>query len=290
VINEIIQGDVFDVIKTIPENTVDMIITSPPYYGLRDYKVSGQIGLEKTPKDYVNGLCDIFELARKPLKNTGTLWVNIGDSYNSTSRSSKSDKKYYDKVGYDLSFNARIDTVKEPDRKPLKIMSNKTLMGNPFRFAVEMIDRKWILRNTIIWHKPYCIPSSAKDRFTVDFEYLFLFSQKPSYYFKTQYEPSKAKAKGVKKDRVKRTVWFIPPSRMPEAHFAVFPEELIEGPIDAGCPKGGVVLDPFMGSGTTGIVSLKQNKNFIGIELNKEYIEMAKKRLQPFMAVDSFFE
>jgi site-specific DNA-methyltransferase (adenine-specific) len=285
--NKIIQGNAFDVIKTISENTVDMIITSPPYFGLRDYGVNGQVGLERSPEEYVFGLCDLFDLAKKPLKNKGTLWVNIGDSYNSTTRSSKSDKKYYDRVGYNSSFNAREDTVKEPDRKPLKTIPKKSLMGVPFRFAVEMINRKWILRNTIIWHKPYCIPSSAKDRFTVDFEYLFFFSKSQKYYFKTQYEQSRAK--GNSGNRIKRTIWLIPPARIPEAHFAVFPEELIEVPIDAACPEGGVVLDPFIGSGTTGLVAKKQNKNYIGIELNPDYIKIAEKRLNSFKGIDMFF-
>ena len=181
-------------------------------------------------------------------------------------------------------------------------------------FALEMIKRGWILRNTIIWHKPNAMPSSSKDRFTVDFEYLFFFVKKQKYYFETQYEPlQKVSIKrseygwngqvmknnhghsGTTKmdkmgtrfvnpelGRIKRTTWTINTQGSKEAHFAVYPEKLCKYPIKAGCPEGGIVLDPFMGSGTTGIVAIKQNKKFIGIELNKKYIDIANKRFKRF--------
>lgn len=284
----IINGNALEEVEKLNSNSIDMCITSPPYYRLRDYGIDGQVGLEETPDDYVEHLCVLFDKIYDRLKNKGSLWVNIGDSYNSTNRSYKADKKWCEKVGFDKSFNIRESGQVEPNRKPLKQFKTKTLLGIPFRFAAKMIDRGWILRNTIIWHKPYCIPSSAKDRYTVDFEYMFFFTKSNSYYFKTQYEQSTVK--GKKDLRIKRTVWNIAPSRFPEAHFATFPEELLESPIDACCPKGGIVLDPFFGSGTTGIVAIKQNKNFVGIELNPEYIEIAKKRLKPFMNLDNFFD
>ncbi|KKL24858.1 hypothetical protein LCGC14_2411090, partial [marine sediment metagenome] len=191
---------------------------------------------------------------------------------------------------------------------------------------IEMVNRGWILRNTIVWHKPNCMPSSVKDRFTVDFEYVFFFVKNKKYWFETQYEPHQTQenrpdgivrerefgydtkypeVRGFKtkpnieqpqtpqkhgqdinygeQGRNKRCVWKISPRPFKEAHFAVYPEELCETPIKAGCPEGGIVLDPFFGAGTTGLVALKQNKKFIGIELNPEYIEIAKKRLKPFL-------
>ena len=188
----------------------------------------------------------------------------------------------------------------------------KSLCLIPQRFTIEMVNRGWILRNTIIWHKKNCMPSSVKDRFTVDFEYIFLFSKKQKYYFEQQTEPislsSKKRAsygwngnevEGIGRNqpqsietmgdrwcpsqRNKRTVWTINPKGFKEAHFAVYPEKLCETPIKAGCPKDGIVLDPFFGSGTTGVVALKQSKNFIGIELNPEYIKIANKRLKPYL-------
>jgi len=184
---------------------------------------------------------------------------------------------------------------------------SKCLVMIPQRFAIEMCNRGWILRNVIIWHKPNCMPSSVKDRFTVDFEYIFFFSKKKKYYFEQQLEktitndknirdrdstklnntPGRTRMGGLTKNdydfKNKRTTWRICPKPFKEAHFAVYPEELCETPIKAGCPVGGIVLDPFFGAGTTGLVALKQNKKFIGIELNKEYIKIADKRLNPFL-------
>lgn len=283
----IIQGNAIEEVAKLDNNSIDMCITSPPYYRLRDYGISGQYGLEETPDAFAENLCGLFDEINPKLKNTGSIWINISDTYNSTNRSYKSDKKWADRVGYDKSFNMKESTKKEPDRKPLKDYKTKTLLGIPHRFVTKMIDRGWILRNTIIWHKPYCIPSPVKDRFTVDFEHLFFFTKENRYYFKPQHEKSK---EAWKNDyRNKRSVWSVNPSRVPDAHFATFPEELIYSPIDACCPENGVVLDPFFGSGTTGIVALKQNKNFIGIELNPEYIKIAEKRLEPYLKLGSFF-
>ena len=204
-------------------------------------------------------------------------------------------------------------------------LPQKSLVQIPHRFAIEMVSRGWILRNTIIWHKPNCMPSSVKDRFTIDFEYLFFFVKNKKYFFETQYEPHKTQenrpsrvvrnrnynydskfnnnpeAYNSPRARTKRngydaeehfyspqgrnmrTVWKISTKPFKEAHFAVYPEELCEIPIKAGCPIGGIVLDTFFGSGTTGLVALKQNKQFVGIELNPKYIKIAEERLKPYL-------
>tara|TARA_Y100000034_G_scaffold27949_1_gene33591 strand:- start:789 stop:1592 length:804 start_codon:yes stop_codon:yes gene_type:complete len=253
--------------------------------------------------------------------------VNLGDTYSAhkdcksvsqtISKGTKNEVAHQIEKGKSHSRNSKL--LKEQN------MPNKSLIMIPMRFAIEMVNRGWILRNTIIWHKPACMPFSGKDRFTVDFEYLFFFSKSEKYYFNQQTEPSVdkesyegrrprnagtmaksdlknyAKAGSINEDgtlkgtgkkypnRNKRAVWKINPKPFKEAHFATYPEELCETPIKAGCPEGGIVLDPFFGSGTTGLVALKQNKRFIGIELNPEYIKIAKKRLKPLMEQSKLF-
>jgi site-specific DNA-methyltransferase (adenine-specific) len=184
--------------------------------------------------------------------------------------------------------------------KNLPGTKHKSLCLIPERFAIAMTERGWILRNTIIWHKPSCMPSSIKDRFTVDFEKLFFFTKSQKYFFNQQFEPHKhggvpgrvypgekrekprnQKWNPNKNGRNKRAVWSIAPQPLPIDHFATYPEKLVEIPIKAGCPKGGVVLDPFMGSGTSALVALKNNRKFIGIELNPKYVEIAMERIRP---------
>ena len=220
-----------------------MCATSPPYWQQRNYGVPGQIGLENTVEEYITSLCDVFDGVKRVLRDDGTLWVVIGDKYNRT----------------------------------------KELCQIPARFTIEMAARGWILRNDIIWHKPNAMPSSVRDRFTCDHEYVFLFSKEKNYCFEQQLEPfcspvNPARDKGAeaygrlalgngkliasagernwyrKGGRNKRTVWTIPTSPSGVAHYATFPEKLIETPILAGCPEGGLVFDPFMGAGTTAIV------------------------------------
>lgn len=258
-----------------------------------------------THKGYISHLADIFEEAKRVLRYDGTCWVNIGDTYNAGGnyRGKEIDKNCKE-VYSRKDFEGCKNNPKEQG------IPSKCLTMIPMRFAIEMVNRGWILRNTIIWHKPNCMPSSVKDRFTVDFEYIFFFSKKKKYFFETQYEPlaeSSLKdsrldngreqhigksASGIygcnattinSKGRNKRTVWRICPKPFKEAHFAVFPPELCETPIKAGCPEGGIVLDPFFGAGTTGLVALKQNKKFIGIELNPEYIKIAEERIKPYL-------
>lgn len=314
-INKIIEGNCLTVLKTLPDNSVDCCITSPPYWGLRDYGHKEQLGSEKHFKEFVNNLCNVFDEIKRVLKDTGTCFVNLGDTYASGVRA---------KNGADVNTN----DPKNPNANRNKVAPNrmgcglpeKCLCLVPERFAIEMIDRGWILRNTIIWHKPNQMPSSATDRFTVDFEKIFFFVKKPTgYYFEQQLEPAltnENRPNGVERDRIYdynskqkiitgrtskngqgngelangkrfgdtgirnvRTTWSVNTEPNSEAHFATYPQRLVERMIKAGCPENGLVIDPFFGSGTTGIYARKVNRNFVGIELNPEYVEIANKRL-----------
>jgi len=265
-INQIIQGDALTILKQLPDEIVNCCVSSPPYWNLRDYGVKGQLGLEKTFEEYIAKLCDIFDQVKRVLRKDGTCWVNLGDTYNSTPIGRQVDPKRKIKNG-DFSYNHKKNVVKN--------LSTKTLLLIPQRFEIEMVNRGWILRNTIIWKKPNCMPSSANDRFTVDFEYLFFFVKSKNYWFEQQFEeyteplnrwggPSIRnsshkyieigepklgkfgatsmfrKGRPVRPDengRNKRSVWTIPTQPFPEAHFATFPERLIETPIKAGCPE-----------------------------------------------------
>ena len=309
-LNKIICGDALEELKKLPDESINMCMTSPPYWALRDYGVDGQLGLEPIFDEYINKLCNVFDEVKRVLRNDGTCWVVIGDTYAGTMPKTEKD---LGKNPLESKHNIGKGTINCG-------VQNKSLILIPFRFAVEMQKRGWVLRNVIIWHKPNCMPSSVKDRFTVDFEYVFFFSKKKKYYFEQQLEPlSDVTIEDIKKrknlncltgekgskefnadkpiyqvpkkgrlrtdfinleGRNKRTVWQISPKPFPEAHFAVYPEELCETPIKASCPKEGVVLDPFFGAGTTGVVAKKLGRKYIGIELNKEYIKIAEARIK----------
>ena len=299
-VNKIIEGNCLTVLKTLPDNSVDCCITSPPYWGLRDYGHEEQLGSEKHFKDFVNNLCNVFDEIKRVLKDTGTCFVNLGDSYSSDTKGTggPSDKQ--------LSNKGSRYAAKKFDTE----IPNKCLCLVPERFAIEMVDRGWTIRNQIIWHKPNQMPSSATDRFTVDFEKIFFFVKQPTgYYFEQQLEPytkpldrwggDDLEANGVSEwdegtgqtsyrkrnmrpnpdGKNMRTVWSINTEPNSEAHFATYPQRLVERMIKAGCPENGLVIDPFFGSGTTGIYARKANRNFVGIELNHEYVEIANKRL-----------
>jgi len=301
--NKVYVGDCLDVLKTFPSESIDMCITSPPYWGLRDYGVDDQLGLEETPEEFIDKLCDVFDEVKRVLKPAGSCWVNLGDSYCRTpgqqDKSGKTGIKTF-KYGYDFKHKKNYGSAYKP----------KSLVQIPSRFAIEMTNRGWILRNEIIWHKPSCLPASVKDRYTVDFEKMFFFTKNPKYYFKQQIEPVKdaslkraeyglnqtdnsqkaVNVQDMKKmgtrfvnpnGRNKRTVWHISTASFKDAHFAVYPPELLESPIDAGCPEDGVVLDPFFGSGTTAQVAMEQDKDWVGIELNPDYEKISDKRLKP---------
>ncbi len=384
IINKILCGDALSILKQIPDNCIDMVCTSPPYWGLRDYgtaqweggdkncdhkvgretrtltsksykqttskgsygdetikngeccpkcgakRIDKQLGLEKTFTEYVMNLCDIFDEVKRVLKSTGSLWVNLGDTYSGGNRDKGGSGQ---PKGYK---NVQMEPCPETG------LPDKCLCDIPFRFSIEMINRGWTKRNTIIWQKPNCMPSSIRDRFTVDFEYVFFFTKEKKYYFEQQLEPyqdssigrmkyprykdtSKGNSKqyavvspeynvrglndrkqytpemggggrswkghkgyykadgtliGNPEGRNKRCVWSIATKPCKEAHFAVFPDTLIEPMVQSGCPQNGIVLDPFMGSGTSGMVAKRLSRNYIGIELNPEYIKIAENRIE----------
>lgn len=432
-LNTIVQGHVLEQLQMLPDECIDCIVTSPPYWALRDYKTepqiwsthtrsnckhlwrtatkkwhsdrgknprkevfsdefqtegtkhatcelcgawNGSLGLEPTPGEFIEHLCQVFDEVKRVLKKTGTLWVNLGDTYSA--------QRWSNNKGTSFMRTGKSAEEREPIEKESGL-PDKCLVQIPARFAIAMTDRGWILRNEIIWHKPNCMPSSVKDRFTVDFEKMFFFTKNKKYHFETQEEEAKYDGrkdlmmKGSPKYkesvmpgqpehsmaarghvrwrksknpwegmiRNKRCVWTIPTKPFADAHFAVFPEKLIEIPIKAGCPefvcnkcgkarepiiksqyqkrevkwhpekygdideqnkrlgrlqpppgikntskkigysdcgcnvgwKPGIVLDPFMGSGTTAVVAQRLGRQFIGIDLNEEYIKIAKKRI-----------
>jgi DNA modification methylase len=305
-LNKIYCGDAIKVLEKLPSKSVDCVVTSPPYWALRDYKIKGQLGLEKDFDDYINKLCDVFCRIKRVLKDEGTCWVNLGDTYYSKSGSSFLNDK--------LTSSKRIKKLginKANELRGLGLLKEQNLTLIPFRFALEMQRRGWIIRNVIIWHKPNCMPCSARNRFTVDFEYLFFFVKNKKYYFETQYEPLKeatksrlkykfnfnkgdiasaVKTTGIRAfqrhynenkiiGRHKRCVWTISPSSFKGKHYATFPEKLIEIPILAGCPKNGIVLDPFIGSGTTGVVCKRLKRKILGIDIKPQYCKLSKKRI-----------
>jgi DNA modification methylase len=190
--NEIIQGDSLSVLRTLPSESVNCVVTSPPYWGLRDYGIEGQLGLEKTFEEYITKLCDIFDEIKRVLRKDGTCWVNLGDSYNSHSTGNGN-------VGGIEGKNKPLCDIQAGNNKKPNL-PDKSLCLIPQRFAIEMVNRGWICRNTIIWHKPNCMPSSAKDRFTVDFEYVFFFVKSQKYWFEQVFEPHLENKVGVKKE------------------------------------------------------------------------------------------
>lgn len=399
-VNKIIQGNNLEILKNIPDSSVDMCFTSPPYWNLRDYgdentivwdgdincnhiwgednfcnkcgAWKGQLGLEPTIELYIKHLCDIFDGVYRALKPEGTCWVNLGNTYMNNSSYSKRGRQGFNSKGgmiYKKSGN----------------INRKSLCLIPDRFAIEMVNRGWILRNEIIWNKPNCMPSSASDRFTVDFEKIYFFTKQQKYYFEQQFEPytkplnrwggDSLKADGEstwdagtgqatyrQRDmrpnadgRNMRTTWHVNTNPFPGSHFAVFPSTLVEPAVKAGCPKyictncnvahelvierekvgasinrgghivgdgkvrgnvypipnksgkktikgyepmcncnagtkPGIVLDPFIGSGTTAVVARNLGCSYIGIEMNPKYIEIAEKRIEDEARTLSLFD
>ena len=357
--NVILNGECLEVLKTLPDNSINCCITSPPYYGLRDYGTGSwvggdpncdhasakiltrfdydlsdvqknnqgsdvkryrsvcptcgavredkQVGLEDTPEAYINKLVAIFTEVRRVLTDDGTLWINIGDTYNGAKQGNTEYRK-----------RPELSDVNSDFVKPLWGGAKpKDLIGIPWMLAFALRNDGWYLRQDIIWQKPNPMPESVRDRCTKAHEYIFLLTKRPNYYFDSDAIRERGvmvqgdSAGSVQRDtrethgvgggnsginlakeklaqeleengfstRNKRDVWSVVPSHYKEAHFATFPEELVKPMVLAGCPKGGIVLDPFMGSGTTAVVAKSNYRNYVGIELNPEYIKMAENRI-----------
>lgn len=286
--NIVYNMDCVEGLKTLPDNCIDCCVTSPPYWNLRDYGVNGQLGNEPSPKEYVSKMTEVFREVYRVLKQDGTLWINIGDTYNGTKLENTNAKWSY--INSDSWYKKQSNEYKRKD-----------LIGIPWMVAFALRDDVgFYLRQDIIWDKSgNCMPESVTDRCTKAHEYIFLFAKSEKYYF--DYEAIQDMAKYAGDDRGsrgdkrrgtecnsvsgvtgeyrnKRSVWHVNTKPDLNAHFAVYPEELIRPCILAGCPKYGIVLDPFMGSGTTAAVALKLDRNYIGFELNPEYIKIIERK------------
>lgn len=329
--NIIIIADALEALKGLSDNTIDCCITSPPYYGLRDYEVAGQIGLESSPQEYIEKMVEVFREVRRVLKPDGTLWLNISDSYAGSGKGTwNMPTEERKKCKQTYLYSASDATASVP--KAWDGIKPKDLIGIPWMLAFALRADGWFLRQDIIWYKPNCMPESVKDRCTKSHEYVFLLSKSKRYFFDAEAisepiaessirrysqnielqkgsnrQPGKSngtmkaalprfggKKYGENKNeefrtksgniyiptlrRNKRDVWSVSTRGFKGAHFATFPEKLIEPCVLAGCREGGVILDPFFGSGTTGKVAKDNGRAFIGIELNPEYGELAAKR------------
>ncbi len=315
-INKIIQGNCFTELKKLEAQSVNCCVTSPPYWGLRDYGEDDQLGMEKTPEEYVEKLVDVFREVKRVLKDDGTLWLNLGDSYNGSG-------------GQGTKPNILSDSINQQQGgKPIKCdnLKPKDLVGIPWMVAFALRSDGWYLRQDIIWHKPNPMPEPVKDRCTKSHEYIFLLSKSKKYYYnqgaiktplidgrmeKTIIMGKKGKEYSFNRDDPnfrngheqwgrewkptgnyaadgtligggmanKKSVWMVATKPFKEAHFATFPPELIVDCIKAGCPEDGTILDPFAGAFTTPLVARKLNRGFIAIELNASYIKIGQKRL-----------
>lgn len=325
----ILTGNAIDQLRNLPDQSCQVCITSPPYYGLRDYGVDGQIGVEKSPEEYITRLVEVFREVRRVLRNDGTLWIVIGDSYAGSYHGRNADGSAADVHENKGNKGSRIGTLKkrEDTCKP------KDMIGIPWMLAFALRADGWYLRQDIIWQKPNAMPESVKDRCTRSHEYIFLLSKAKSYYFDAEaisepiadssvqrhkedisaqkgslrvqkgkkgpmkavlpryggrkytenpevfYRTKSGKMYEERPRRNRRDVWTISTAKFKGAHFATFPEKLIEPCILAGSSAGGTVLDPFAGSGTCGVVARRMGRDFIGIELNPEYVKLAEERI-----------
>lgn len=263
--NMIVVGDSRKVLGTFQDNLFQACITSPPYWGLRDYGIAGQIGAEPSLEAYLSDLVSLFREVRRTLKDDGTLWLNIGDSYTSGGRTWRD----VDKKNKGRAMSYRPDTPE--GLKP------KDLIGVPWRLALALQADGWYLRSDIIWHKPNCQPESVKDRPTRSHEYIFLFSKNEKYYY--DHDSIKEESADGYTMKNRRSVWNINTEGFPGNHFAVFPTELVRLCMLAGSRNESIVLDPFLGSGTVGKVCLENNRRIVGIELSPEYAKIAEDRL-----------
>lgn len=290
----IMVGDAVTRLGQLPDGSVRTCVTSPPYWGLRDYGNDGQLGLEPTPQEFVENLCQVFDEVRRVLVDDGTLWVNLGDSYVGSGKGGQSAAKRSENWQPEYANKGLVPEGLKP----------KDLVGIPWRFAFAMQDRGWYLRQDIIWAKPNPMPESVTDRCTKSHEYVFLLTKNPRYYFdheaikepvahpnligksqKVSYHDDSAMRndgdrvviRGEKRN--KRSVWTVTTKPYKDAHFATYPPALIEPCVLAGSAEGDTVLDPFSGSGTTGEVALQNGREYIGVELNPDYAELSQRRI-----------
>jgi len=264
---KILQGNCIDKIKELEDNSIDCVVSSPPYFGLRDYGVDGQFGLEKTFEDYLANTVKVFETFKPKLKDTATIWWNVGDSYSSGKRTSTTNQSLRGGKDYGVTRTPVQNGIKEKD-----------LLMIPNRVAIALQSAGWYIRSEIIWHKPNPMPESVRDRPTSCHEKIWLITKNKKYYYDT--DAIKEQCKNDTGLKNKRNVWTVTTKPFKGAHFATFPKDLIEPCIKAGCPENGTVLDPFGGSGTTGVVAASNNRNAVLIELNSEYIKIAEDRIE----------
>lgn len=305
--DRILCGDALEMLRTLPDNSVHCCVTSPPYYVLRDYGVDGQIGREDTPAQYVARLTDVFSEVRRVLRPSGTLWLNIADTYAGKGNQGDSvDPKYPNgRTGQTVAINRRVEGCKAKD-----------MIGIPWMLAFALRDSGWYLRSDIIWMKANPMPESCKDRPSRCYEHVFLLTKSRSYYYDAaaiaepvaestpmrmrrkfgknkysagipgqahqhlnDYRPNGYAEEDIPLLRNKRDVWQINSVPYKGAHFAAYPPKLVETCLLAGCPQDGIVLDPFLGSSTTAAVAKQMGRHYIGIELNPDYCELAKQRI-----------
>jgi len=311
VYNKILTGDCRKTLKTLPDNTFNTCVTSPPYWGLRDYGMPDQLGQEKTPEEYVQNMVQVFREVKRVLKNDGTLWVNIGDTYCTGTTAARQPGN--NGLGLTSSAKEARDILRVGTPEGMK---TKDLVGIPWMLAFALRADGWYLRQDIIWNKPNPMPESVTDRCTKAHEYIFLLSKSPKYYYDAEAIKQPAAESTIGRGPVsfggekgrnykpdvndpnfrngseqwgrtyeytggmvnKRSVWEVATKPYKEAHFATFPPELIIPCIKAGAPVGGLVLDPFGGSGTTAEVSERLDRKWIICELNPKYVELGEKR------------
>lgn len=315
-LNRIYLGDNVATMKTWPDACVQTCVTSPPYFGLRDYGVDGQIGLETTPDAFIARLVEVFREVRRVLRDDGTLWLNLGDSYNTYAGNRGGTNGISER-----QFEA-MPKIPKGAGLTVKDLKYKDLIGIPWMAAFALRADGWYLRSEIIWAKPNVMPESVTDRPTKAHEQIFLLSKSQNYYYdheaiKEDCSPSSASRyaydfsgrgegetvtrggetghayapKGKREStekRNKRTVWIVSPKPFMEAHFATYPEKLIAPCVLAGAPRGGIVLDPFMGGGTTALVAATHGRQFVGCELNPEYKAIAERRIANEVAQEKF--
>jgi len=309
---KVIVGNAVDVLRTLDSGLARTCVTSPPYWGLRDYGQEAQLGLEDSPEAFIENLCLVFDEVWRVLADDGTLWVNMGDSYAGSGKGRNADGSHQPGGKQGTNAGTIVGKLSKTDAG----IPAKNLVGIPWMFAFAMRTRGWYLRQDIIWSKPNPMPESVKDRCTKSHEYIFLFSKQPSYYYdheaikediseknKTHYKKyaslsskSESKTNQVRDDggfdathcgfstsdtekKNKRSVWSVSTQPYAGAHFAVYPPKLILPCILAGSAPGDTVLDPFSGSGTTGMVALQNDRNYVGIELNPDYAALSEKRI-----------